>query len=147
MTDLVGTCPKGFWHQWIAEGDCAGDPTTGTEWGWYVDRRPNIQPGDRLYIVAHGKLRGWAPVTAVRGLSFDPAHGADGAMGVFVAASESPKVWRGGKLVPGADMWCICREGGAVACTVPGLVTGFRGLRTRWWDRAVEVPFPGWRTP
>jgi hypothetical protein len=23
--DLVGTCPKDFWLQWIAEGDAAGE--------------------------------------------------------------------------------------------------------------------------
>lgn len=35
MADLVGTCPKDFWEEWIAEGDAAGDPETGEEWGWY----------------------------------------------------------------------------------------------------------------
>lgn len=24
MVDLVGTCPKDFWEEWIAEGDPAG---------------------------------------------------------------------------------------------------------------------------
>ena len=35
MVDLVGTCPKGFWADWIAEGDAAGDPATGEEYGWW----------------------------------------------------------------------------------------------------------------
>ena len=35
-SDLVGTCPKGFWLEWIAEGDAAGDAPTGEEWGWRV---------------------------------------------------------------------------------------------------------------
>ena len=26
MSDLVGTCPKDFWLEWIAEGDAAGEP-------------------------------------------------------------------------------------------------------------------------
>jgi len=37
MVDLVGTCPKGFWEEWIAEGDAAGDPATGEEWGWFTE--------------------------------------------------------------------------------------------------------------
>lgn len=67
MVDLVGTCPKDFWFEWIAEGDAAGDPATGEEWGWYTrDRRARlIRPGDRFYVVAHGLLRGYAPVTRV----------------------------------------------------------------------------------
>lgn len=36
MADLVGTCPKDFWEEWLAEGDAAGDPPTGQEWGWYT---------------------------------------------------------------------------------------------------------------
>jgi hypothetical protein len=68
MADLVGTCPKGFWNEWIAEGDAAGSPESGEEWGWFTQspliRR--IQPGDRFYVVAHGKLRGYAPVTRVQ---------------------------------------------------------------------------------
>lgn len=67
--DLVGTCPKGFWREWIAEGDAAGDPETGEEWGWYTRHSlaASINPGERFYVVAHGLLRGWAPVTRVRG--------------------------------------------------------------------------------
>ena len=65
--DLVGTCPKDFWLEWIAEGDAAGDPETGEEWGWYTRHSlaTLIKPGDRFYVVAHGLLRGWAPVTRV----------------------------------------------------------------------------------
>lgn len=68
MVDLVGTCPKDFWEEWIAEGDAAGTPETGTEWGWYTrhHRISLIAPGERFYVVAHGKLRGYAPVVAVR---------------------------------------------------------------------------------
>ncbi len=67
MTDLVGTCPKSFWEEWIAEGDAAGDPETGVEWGWFTNHSliRCIGPGDRFYVVAHGKLRGYAPVTRV----------------------------------------------------------------------------------
>jgi len=69
MVDLVGTCPKGFWREWIAEGDPAGEPESGQEWGWFTEHgyRQLIQPGDRFYVVAHGKLRGYAPVTGTWG--------------------------------------------------------------------------------
>ena len=67
MSDLVGTCPKDFWEEWIAEGDAAGEPNSGQEWGWYTNsaiiRRINV--GYRFYVVAHGRLRGYAPVTRV----------------------------------------------------------------------------------
>lgn len=117
MPDLVGTCPKGFWEEWIAEGDAAGEPPTGEEWGWYTRDRlaQTIKPGDRFYVVAHGKLRGWAPVVRV---TRDMGGG-----------------------------YVICRRGHAVACTLPTPIPGFRGLRTRWWDRNDEQPFPNWRTP
>ena len=67
MTDLVGTCPKDFWLKWIAEGDPAGAPYSGEEWGWYTahSKADQIQPGDRFYVVAWGRLRGYAPVTRV----------------------------------------------------------------------------------
>lgn len=116
MTDLVGTCPKHFWREWIAEGDAAGDPESGEEWGWYTrDRKALLaQPGDRFYVVAHDRLRGYAPVTRV--------------------------------CRDAGDGWIICRRGGAVAVTLPVAVPGFRGLRQRWWERALELPFLDWRT-
>jgi hypothetical protein len=69
MPDLVGTCPKDFWDEWLTEGDAAGLPESGEEWGWFAEHsfRSLIKPGERFYVVAHGKLRGYALVTAVRG--------------------------------------------------------------------------------
>ena len=69
MADLVATCPKDFWREWIAEGDAAGEPETGEEYGWFTEHslRRSIKPGDRLYIVAHGKLRGYSIVTGIWG--------------------------------------------------------------------------------
>ena len=118
MGDLVVTCPKKLWLPWIEEGDAAGDPPTGEEWAWFLGgRRPPIKKGDRLYIVAHGRLRGFALVTRlVR---------CDGA---------KPR-------------WAICREGGAEAVTIRQNIPGFRGYRHRWWDRIEEVLFPEWKTP
>lgn len=116
MTDLVGTCPKDFFLEWIAEGDAAGDAESGEEWGWYTSDSTArlIKPGDRFYVVAWGRLRGWAPVTRLR----------DGGRGNYV----------------------ICRRGGAVACTVDFPIPGFRGLKKPWWPREDERPFPDWRT-
>jgi hypothetical protein len=117
MADLVGTCPKGFWPEWIAEGDPAGTPESGTEWGWWTGHSyiRLIRPGDRFYVVAHGRLRGYAPVTRVH-------LAPDG---------------RGGE---------IFRQGRAVAVTIDAAVPGFRGLRRRWWPREIERPFPDWQT-
>lgn len=122
MSDLVVTCPMGFWPEWIAEGDAVGDPYTGQEWGWYMNTsRPDIAPGERLYVVAHGQLRGYAPVTRLIGPGdADRHHTAE---------------WK----------WCICRRGDAVAITVDQPIPGFRGWRRRWWDREIERPFPEWR--
>lgn len=64
--NLVVTVPASFWPQWIAEGDPAGVPASGTEWGFYLGgTQPKITRGERLYIVARGKLRGYSPVTRV----------------------------------------------------------------------------------
>ena len=115
MADLVVTCPKPLWRGWIAEGDAAGDPETGEEWGFFLGgRRPPIEAGDRLYVVSWGKLRGYAPVT---------------------------------RLAQHGRQWVICRQGGAVAVTVPVSIPGFRGWRYPWWLRSDEIPFPGWKTP
>lgn len=117
MPDLVGTCPKTEWEEWLREGDCAGDPVSGQTYYW-VTRSPlagQVAVGDRFYVVAHGRLRGWAPIVCV----YDDGHGA----------------------------YSIIRKGGAVSCTIPEEIPGFRGLRYRWWDQEDEIPFPRWRTP
>jgi hypothetical protein len=66
VSDLVVTVPKPMWFDWLDEGDAAGEPATGEEWGFYLGGiRPAIEPGERLYVVAHGLLRGYAHVTRV----------------------------------------------------------------------------------
>lgn len=62
MSDVVVTVPKWFWPEWIREGDNAGDPPTGEEWIFYLRTKPGVMPGDRVYVVAHGKLRGYSPL-------------------------------------------------------------------------------------
>lgn len=116
--NLVVTVPKWFWPEWIAEGDPAGAPPSGTEWGFFMrGNKPPIGAGDRLYIVAHNKLRGYSPVTRLGRTD-----------------EQSPR-------------WVICREGGAVAVTITSPIKGFQGFRKVWWKPEDEIPFPDWREP
>lgn len=81
MSDVVVTVPKNFrcdnyadpdmdpdslrgLAAWIAEGDAAGSRVvSGTEWHFTLGgNRPDIMPGERVYIVCEGKLRGYAPL-------------------------------------------------------------------------------------
>lgn len=116
MPDVVVTVPKRIWQEWVEEGDLPGDEETGAEYAfWLWGPQPDIQPGQRVYVVAHGRLRGYAPLTWI----------------------ESD----------GEGRFGLCREGGAVACTIEEPIRGFRGWRYRWWSREDERPFPGWQTP
>lgn len=70
--DLVVTVPATFWDEWLREGDLAPDelnPTPRALNQTYAyglgHNRPRSQPGDRVYVVAHGKLRGYAPLIDV----------------------------------------------------------------------------------
>jgi hypothetical protein len=128
----VVTVPKTFRYAgkrglvaWIAEGDAAGDEPTGDEYVFYLGGgKPDISPGERVYIVCEGRLRGYAPLSSLGG---------------WDARSR-----RAGSLI---------RAGGAVAVTIerapgiPQFIQGFRGFRYRWWERIEEVPFLEWRTP
>lgn len=71
--DIVVTVPKNFEFggkrglaAWIAEGELPGDPETGEDWYFYMGGNPpKMQPGDRVYVVCEGKLRGYAPLVRV----------------------------------------------------------------------------------
>lgn len=119
MSDLVVTVPRAQWNEWLAEGDLPGDPESEYE-SHFTFRRPirAIEPGERVYVVAHDRLRGYAPLVRVE--------------------QEC-------SLYPGRS--CLVRRGGAVAVTLLVPTRGFRGYRKRWWDRSEEVPFPAWRQP
>lgn len=118
MPDVVVSCPKDRWQEWVAEGDLPGEPWSGNVYDFYLGGPvPNIAPGERVYIVAHSKLRGYAPL-------------------VRVAVNDGG--WGGFSLV---------RHGGAVAVTIAEPIRGFRGWRYRWWNREDEMPFPLWRQP
>lgn len=70
----------------------------------------------RCYVVAHNRLRGYAPLYAI----------------------ETDET--------GKEMRAFIRRGGAVACTIGEPIPGFRGWRYRWWERSVENPFSDWQT-
>jgi hypothetical protein len=130
MSDVVVTVPKRLWAEWLEEGDLAyaDDSMHAAGWagdfeyGFVIGARPvpRIEPGERVYIVAHGHVRGYAPLSHI----------------------EPSAVRFGG----GPGRWALVRRGAAVACTIPEPVRGFQGWRYRWWKRADELPFPDWRT-
>ncbi len=117
--DVVVTLPKRFGlANWIAEGDPAGAPWSGTLYYFSIGGyHPNIKVGERVYVVHAGLLRGYAPLVR---LEWD-----------FTGRGSSGV----GNLV---------RGGGAVAMTISTGIPGFRGWRYRWWGRGEEAPFPSW---
>jgi hypothetical protein len=119
MSDIVVTCPQRLWREWLDEGDLPGQPWSGYESHyWFGGRFPHISPGERVYVVAHRRLRGYAPLVRIE-----------------------PRC----ELAP--TMHCFVRRGGAVAVTIDGPIPGFQGWRYRWWKREDEVPFPDWCLP
>lgn len=42
------------------------------------------------------------------------------------------------------NIYGLVRRGDAVAVTIDEYIRGFPGFRYRWWDRAIERPFPDW---
>lgn len=129
MPDICVTVPKNFTYDlapgcvgmvaWAAEGDLPGQPWSGTEWDFTTwGNKPDIQPGERVYVACQGRLRGYAPLVRLK---------------------LGPR--RDGR---GAGSLNFIRGGGAVAVTIPQEIVGFRGWRYRWWDVAEEVPFPDW---
>ena len=65
--DVVVTVPKKFGLlTWVAEGDLPGDQWSGLEWHFYLGGfPPKIVPGERVYVVYNGKLRGFAPLVRI----------------------------------------------------------------------------------
>lgn len=65
--DVVVTVPRWFGlDTWIAEGDPAGAPWSGEEWHFYLAGPvPDMQPGDRVYVVFNGAVRGYAPLVRI----------------------------------------------------------------------------------
>jgi len=118
--DVVVTVPKTFGlARWIREGDAAGEPWSGQEWHFYLSGYPpTIEPGERVYIVYNGALRGYAPLVRID------------------------------LLINGNQRYYgLVRHGDAQAVSIPLFIQGFRGFRYRWWDYSIEQPFPDWREP
>jgi hypothetical protein len=67
MADVVVTVPKSFGlSTWIAEGDAAGEPWSGQAWHFYLGGHPpTIRPGERVYVVYNGRVRGYAPLVRI----------------------------------------------------------------------------------
>lgn len=67
MSDLVVTVPLSFGlDRWIAEGDPAGSRWTGAFWDFSVGGgRPDIEPGERVYVVYNRRIRGYAPLVSL----------------------------------------------------------------------------------
>lgn len=124
MGDICVTVPMDFgWQNWVDEGDAAGAPWSGEEWHFYLyGALPQIEKGERVYIVHAGKLRGYAPL-------------------VRIDRGENRSYSRDKFFGP----YALVRHGGAVAVTIDLPIKGFRGFRYRWWDRELEKPFPEWR--
>jgi hypothetical protein len=119
VTDVVVTVPMAQWALWIDEGDLPGDEPTGARSHFWLGTLPeDVRPGDRVYVVAHRRLRGYAPLVGVE----------------YACRLDDRRS-------------CLMRDGGAVAVTIDEWVRGFRGFRYRWWDRGEERPFPEWRIP
>jgi hypothetical protein len=118
VTDVVVTVPKSFGlDTWIEEGDAAGEPWSGLEWHFYLGGYPPKIEAGERVYVVYNTL--------IRGYS------------PLVRVERN-----------GIGRFALVRHGDAVAVTVPLLpISGFRGWRYRWWDRATEVPFPEWRRP
>ena len=120
MSDVVVTVPKTFRYDgktgmaaWLAEGDVPGetwddDYYTFTTFGF----RPDIQVGERVYVVCETMLVGYAPLISL---------------------------WTPDGAKPPCKIGFVS-GGGAVACTINERRTGFRGWRYRWWDYADERP-------
>lgn len=119
MSDIVVTVPKRLWQAWIAEGDLPGQEAEYESHFWIGQGFPSgmFKPGDRVYIVAFDRLRGYAPL-----------------VGTEQMCRLNPR------------MACLIREGGAVAVTIDEPIRGFQGWRKRWWDRERERPYPDWQT-
>ena len=76
MPDVVVTVPKTFrfggkvgLDAWVAEGDLPGEEWSGNDSHFYLaGRAPHIEPGERVYVICEGKLRGYAPLVRIEWL-------------------------------------------------------------------------------
>lgn len=121
--DVVVTVPQRLWAEWLDEG-CLPDDERSELMAefmvfhfWLQHPLPDMRPGDRVYVVAHGRLRGYAPLVGIEQRC---------------------------RLRP--SMGCLVRRGGSVAVTIDRPIRGFRGWRYVDWKRSEEHAFPDYRT-
>jgi hypothetical protein len=65
MSDVVVTVPARRWDEWLNEGDLPGEPWSGMESFFRLRHAPMITIGERVYVVARGHLRGYAPLVRI----------------------------------------------------------------------------------
>lgn len=143
MSDVVVTVPKRLWRDWLDEGDLPGEEWSGLYCSFYcggfvpvevaTTRTARVSdywlppwggnnelriaaPDQRVYVVSHGRLRGYSPLFALE------VHPGSGRLAAFI------------------------RRGDGQALTIDEEIRGFQGWRKRWWPRSAEVGFPGWAT-
>ena len=115
--DVVVTLPKSFGlKRWIAEGDPAGAEWSGEKWCWFMGGNPPTKLNPGDRVYVAYAGHLIGYAPLIRIERFGPDHG-----------------------------YALVRGGGAVAVTLYQRIRGFQGYRYRWWDRAVERPFPDWR--
>ena len=138
MPDVVVCVPKRLWIAWLAEGTLAGEPCPiDIEYHWFGgSTMPQIAQGERVYIAAHGRLRGYAPLVRLE----TRAEALKRWCAQKNPALPAPALW----WWPYAK-WALVRHGSAMAVTIPEPIRGIPGWRYRFWQREDERPFPDWR--
>ena len=125
--DVVVTVPKDGWQDWLAEGHRANEPSLYVcpDYHWFGRGAvPPIVAGERVYIVAHGRLRGYA---------------------LLIRLEQAKRGWQPEWWWPGCT-WALVRRDRAVPVTIDETIRGFPGWRVRWWPRTQEHYFPEWQT-
>lgn len=122
MPDIVVTVPKDRWRMWLSEGDLPYTQPTGRLYGFTMRTTsvPKIEPGERVYVVSHGRLRGFAPLVEIRVQR--------------IGYSRRTPLFEV-ELVRGDD---------AHPVTIRRPIMGFRGWRYRDWPRETERHFADW---
>lgn len=98
--DCLWSGPRGAWigHLWpgFPDSKCVLAETP-LEWEFFLgENAPKIEPGERVYVVAHGRLRGYAPLIRVDFPSYSRRCGlVRGEGGVAVTIDHPIKGFRG----------------------------------------------------
>lgn len=134
LMDILINIPPHRWADWLAEGDLAGAVWSGREHMLEILMQPTIEPGERVYIMQGGIVRGWAPL-----LRMERTY----SMGRWMT-----QIIRGGgaQAVTAMCLWpdlCLCPI--LWRGPHPKILT-VRVMAYRSWDRIDEWRFPDWQT-